>query len=114
MHELSIMASLLDVAEEHARAAGAQKVLSIHVVVGERSSFVDDSLLFYFDALTPGRLAEGAKLVIRRTPMRFYCQTCERDYTPPMNSFRCPTCNTTGRLQDDGNACYLEHMEIET
>jgi hydrogenase nickel incorporation protein HypA/HybF len=114
MHELSIMTSILDIAEEHARAAGAHKVLAIHVVVGERSGFVDDSLLFYFDSLSAGRLAAGAKLCIRRTPMRFFCATCNTEYTPPVSSFRCPTCNTTGRLQDDGTNCYIEQMEIET
>jgi hydrogenase nickel incorporation protein HypA/HybF len=114
MHELSVMSSLLDVAEEHAREAGARKVLALYVVVGERSSFVDDSLLFYFDALSQGRLAEGAKLHIRRTPMRFFCATCESDYTPPISSFRCPICDHVGRLSDDGAGCYLESMEIET
>ena len=77
--------------EEQARQAGASRVLAINLVMGERASVFDDLLLFYFDLLTPGTLAEGAQLNVRRTPMRFHCAACDRDYTPRGRTFRCPT-----------------------
>ena len=114
MHELSIMSYLLDTVEQQAQQSGAQKVLAINLVVGDRASFVDDSLLFYFDMLTPGRLSEGAKLNIRRTPMRFHCATCDDEYAPEAGSFRCPTCGTVGQVTSDGSELLIESMEIET
>lgn len=114
MHELSVMSYMLDTVEEQAHRSGARKVLSINLVVGERASFVDDSLLFYFDMLTPGRLCAGAKLNIRRTPMRFYCAACDCDYAPPIGSFRCPTCDAVGQVTSDGCELLIESMEIET
>lgn len=114
MHELSVMSALLDTVDEQARMAGARKVLAINLVVGERSSFIDDSLLFYFDLLTPGRPCAGARLNIRRTPMRFYCPSCEQEYTPTVGSFRCPRCNTPGRDTGAGRELLIESMEIET
>jgi hydrogenase nickel incorporation protein HypA/HybF len=113
MHELAVMSHLIELVEQHAREAGAQRVLSINLVVGERTSFVDDSLLFYFDMLTPGRLCAGAQLKIRRTPMRFHCPACMSDYTPQPGSFRCPACGGAGRLTDDGGELLIESMEIE-
>lgn len=114
MHELSILSYMLDAVEQQAQQAGARKVLAINLVVGERASFVDDSLLFYFDLLTPGRLCEGAALNIRRTPMRFHCLACDIDYAPASGSFRCPGCSTIGQASSDGNELLIESMEIET
>ena len=114
MHELSVMSYMLDTVEQQAQQSGARRVLAINLVVGERASFVDDSLLFYFDMLTPGRLCESAKLNIRRTPMRFHCATCESDYAPATGSFRCPECGTVGQVISAGNELLIESMEIET
>ncbi len=114
MHELSVMAYMLETVEEHAQQLGASKVLAINLVVGERSSIIDDSLLFYFDMLTPGTLAEGASLNVRRTPMRFHCRTCDSDYSPSRIDFRCPTCDTVGQVTDDGSELSIESMEIES
>ncbi len=105
---------MLDIVEQQAQRAGARKVLAINLVVGDRASFVDDSLLFYFDMLTPGRLSEGAKLNIQRTPMRFHCTTCDRDYAPPVESFRCPDCGTVGQVTSAGRELLIESMEIDT
>ena len=114
MHELSVMSYMLDAVEQQARQSGARKVLAINLLVGERASFVDDSLLFYFDMLTPGRLSEGARLNIRRTPMRFHCPACDSDYTPAAGSFRCPGCGAIGQVTSDGCELLIESMEIET
>lgn len=114
MHELSVMAYMLETVEEHAQRIGATKVLAINVVVGERSSIIDDSLLFYFDMLTPGTLAEGASLNVRRTAMRFLCSNCDSAYSPNGFDFRCPACNTVGQVTDDGSELSIESMEVES
>jgi hydrogenase nickel incorporation protein HypA/HybF len=114
MHELSVMSYLLETVEEQARAAGAQRVLAIDLLVGERTSFVDDALLFYFDYLTPGGLCEGAQLHIRRTPMRFRCAACAQEFTPADGHFRCPDCGAPGQLTEAGRELLIESVEIET
>ena len=114
MHELSIMSYMLEVVEEQAREVGASKVLAINLVMGERSSVIDDSLLFYFDMLAPGTVAEGAQINIRRVPMRFHCNTCDNDYSPVGGDFRCPHCDTVGQVTDDGSELLIESIEVET
>jgi hydrogenase nickel incorporation protein HypA/HybF len=115
MHELSIMTYLLEAVEEQAQQLGASKVRSINLVMGERAG-MDDSLLFYFDLLTPGTLAEGAQLHIRRTTMRFHCEPCDSEYSPALSrgDFSCPRCGSVGRLTDDGSNLLIESIEIET
>ena len=113
MHELAVMGYLLESVEAQARQAGAEKVVAINLVIGERTSFVDDSLLFYFDLLTPGTVVEGARLNVRRVPMRFGCAACDRDYNPVGADFGCPTCGAVGQVTDDGTAMVIESIEIE-
>ena len=87
---------------------------AINLLVGERTSFVDDSLLFYFDQLTPGRLSAGARLQIRRQPMTFRCAACAVTFAPAAGHFRCPRCGEPGQLTDEGRELLIESVEIET
>ena len=114
MHELSVMAYMLESVEAHAQRIGAKKVVAINLVIGERASVIDDSILFYFDALTPGTLAEGAQLNVRRTRMQFHCAACDADYTPSGADFQCPHCQVVGQVTDDGSELLIESMEVET
>lgn len=114
MHELALSAYLLESVEEHAREAGARRVVTINLVVGERSCVEDEALRFCFGLLSPGTLAEGADLALRRVPMRFWCHTCAAEYTPDPESFRCPRCGTVGGVVDDGTDVLIESLEIET
>jgi hydrogenase nickel incorporation protein HypA/HybF len=107
------MAYLLESVEEQARQHGARKVVSIQLVMGERASVIDDSLLFYFDLLTPGTLAEGARLAIRRTLMQFSCASCDRAYHPSGADFGCPICGQVGQVTSDGSELIIESIEIE-
>ncbi|MBO0707805.1 MAG: hydrogenase maturation nickel metallochaperone HypA [Candidatus Dormibacteraeota bacterium] len=112
MHELSIMTQLLDVVEEEARRQGARGVRRIDVVIGERLGVIDDSLLFCFDLLSAGTLAEGASLEMRRVPMRFRCDE-HGDYGRQGDEFFCPVCGRVGRQTEQGSELFVESMEIE-
>jgi hydrogenase nickel incorporation protein HypA/HybF len=116
MHELSIASYLLESVTDHAQQVGAQRVLAIHLTLGERSGVVEDSLRFSFDLLAPGTLAEGAQIIARRTPMRFHCATCGEDYSPHTHytHFSCPRCDAVGQVVDDGSKLLIESIEIET
>jgi hydrogenase nickel incorporation protein HypA/HybF len=112
VHELSIMSYLLETVEQEAVRIGARKVVGINLVIGERASVIDDSLLFCFDMLTPGTVAEGATVHIRRTAMRFHCEK-DGHYTRRGDDFRCPHCHTVGRVTDEGSELLVESIEVE-
>jgi hydrogenase nickel incorporation protein HypA/HybF len=111
MHELSIMTHLLEAVEREAERIGARRVVGIDLVIGERTSVIDDSLLFCFDLLTPGTVAEGAQVRIRRPPMRFHCEQ-DGDYARQGQDFRCPRCHQVGRLTDQGGELLVESIEV--
>lgn len=112
MHELSVMSYLLETVEQEAERVGARKVVGINLVIGERASVIDDSLLFCFDMLTPGTVAEGATVHIRRTAMRFHCEK-DGPYERKGDDFRCPRCDTVGRLTAEGSELLVESIEVE-
>jgi|SRR5579859_7919881 len=113
MHELSIAAYLLEAVDGHARQLGASRILTINLLVGTRAGVVDESLQFSFDMLAPGTLAEGARIVTRRSGMRFHCAGCATDYDPGDGDFRCPHCGTFGQVVDDGSSLLIESIEID-
>lgn len=107
------MAYLLEAVEEQARVSGAERVLAINLVIGERAGLVDDSLMFYFEMMTPGTKLEGAQLNVRRTRLGFHCESCDRDYEHGSDDFRCPDCGKVGQVLSDGSELLIESMEIE-
>ena len=103
MHEIS---------EEQARQLGASRVLGINLVIGERASIVDDSLPCYSDMLTPGTLADGAKLTTRRVHSQFNCLGCGATYLAG-EDFRCPHYGEWARISAEGSEFYIDSIEIE-
>jgi hydrogenase nickel incorporation protein HypA/HybF len=113
MHELSITKSILDIVTKHAQDAGAQRVTSINLVVGELTGFVDDSIQFYFDMLSPGTLGEGARLVITRVPARLRCRACNEEFSLRDGNWLCPRCSAAGGTVLQGREFQVESIEIE-
>jgi hydrogenase nickel incorporation protein HypA/HybF len=97
MHELAITQAILSVVLEAAEAAGARRVTAVGLTVGALTSYVDDSIRFYFELLSKGTLAEGALLRIRREPGEGRCQTCGGTFLvePPLLP-ACPLCGSFG------------------
>jgi hydrogenase nickel incorporation protein HypA/HybF len=113
MHEFSVATQLLEGLEAKARELGATRIIAINLVIGDRASIVDESFRFYFEALAPGTLAEGARLIVRRVPTRFHCDVCDALYVPTGGSFHCPTCGATGHVTSEGSEFLVESIEIE-
>ena len=104
MHELSVTQGILDVTLDAARKAGAQRIVTIDLVIGELSGMVDDSIQFYFDFLSRDTLAEKATLRFRREPAIVGCRDCGGKFEAhaPLSPI-CPQCGGT-RVAGDGRA----------
>ena len=112
MHELSVTQGILHLALEAARGAG--HIVAIDLLVGELTSFVDDSIQFYFDILGKGTAAEGALVRIRREPASAACGQCGHSFRvaaplPP----GCPACGSTHLRITGGSALRVESIEVE-
>lgn len=114
MHELAATRSLLQIALDAAAGAGATRVLEIDVVIGELTSMVDDSVQFYFDALSRDTAAAGARLRFRREPAVASCSACgHRAPVRPPLSATCEACGAHALTVAGGQAFYVDSIEVE-
>ncbi len=113
MHELPATQSLLDIVLRHASEAKAQCVTGIHIVMGELSTNVDDSVRFYWDILAKGTIAEGAKLHFRRVPAELQCMACFEKYHPNGGELVCPKCGSVGAKIIAGEEFSLEAIDLK-
>ncbi len=113
MHELSIMDSALSMVLERAQQAGARRVYVIRLRIGTLSGVVPEALQFAFEALAPGTLAEGARMLIEDVPARFWCSTCNVEFQSDDMCAECPGCHTFSADLRAGREMELASMEIE-
>ena len=66
MHDYPITERLVQMAEDHCRESGADRVVTIHLVCGDYSGFVPESIHMYFDLIAEGTRCDGAEIDIRR------------------------------------------------
>lgn len=105
---------MLDLALDHMRQAGADRILAIDVVVGELTSIVDDSVQFYFDIMSRETGASGAELRFRREPAAGKCGECGHGWavTPPLDR-TCPECGSLMLTVTGGREFFVESIEVD-
>lgn len=113
MHEYAVTQSMITLVLEEASQAKASKILEIRLVIGDLSTIIDDSVQMYFDIMSEGTVAEGAKLIFRRVKAEFKCKTCGEVFIKPEKGFDCPKCGSMGVPTGVGKEFYIESLEIE-
>ena len=113
MHEMAVTQSILDIAVQHAQQAGASRITRIHLVVGEMSGIVDDSMQLYFDFLSKDTMAESAQLSFDRRPAVYRCRECNTTYHPEGFSWECPACDTLSFEVISGREFQVESIEVD-
>jgi hydrogenase nickel incorporation protein HypA/HybF len=116
MHELPITESILKIVLKHAAKNGAAKVVTIRMSVGQLSDLQDEWIQHYFDYLSKGTAAEGAKLAIERPPARVRCDACSNAYevrTARIAEITCPECGQKGGTLLSGREYYIKEMEVQ-
>jgi hydrogenase nickel incorporation protein HypA/HybF len=114
MHELPVTESILELVERHAQEAGASRVTDLYLVIGQLSSLVDDSIQFYWDIISEGTVAQGARLHFERIPGELLCLDCGSRYVMPESTFECPSCHGTHVKVVAGDEFRLEAIDVET
>ena len=114
MHELADTERLLEVVLHQARAAKARRVAALHLVIGQATTVAEDSVRFYWDSVSRGTVAEGARLLFRHVPTELLCLNCQRHYTPAQADPTCPACGSLRVRPVAGEEFYLEAIDIES
>ena len=115
MHELSITQSILEIALDYAQRSQAKKIVALNLQIGEVTDFDDEWMQRYFDFVSKGSLAEGAKLNIARVPARMQCQACSQVFPLDRSTWntRCPSCQGQETQLISGREFRVESLEVE-
>ncbi len=113
MHELAVTQSILKIALQRAQEVHAKRIEGIHIVMGELSTNVDNSIQFYWDIIAKGTPAEGARLHFRRVPAELQCMTCFQKYHPT-GELVCPRCGSVGAKIIAGEEFFVESIDVDT
>lgn len=111
MHELPITEGILKIVNEEADKNNVKKVVSIKLVIGELTGILPQCIQLYFDLLSKGTKAEGARLIIKKVSVRKKCLICSSENDIEVNC--CRFCKSRQLKLTGGKEFYIESMEAE-
>ncbi|WP_283170136.1 hydrogenase maturation nickel metallochaperone HypA [Curtanaerobium respiraculi] len=115
MHELGLMTSVMDAVRGAALEAGATKVISIDISVGEMTEAIEECLTFAYDALAEQEeLFHGSKLNLKMVKPRSRCLECGAEYGHDRFHMSCPKCGSFATELIAGRDLTIDRVEIET
>ncbi len=112
MHEISLMQTILDTAQQQALAQGATQIHRIRLQVGAMAGVVPEALEFAFAVLTPDSMAVGGQLQVESLPVICFCKVCGQDFQPQDWIYECPHCHQLSRDIRQGQELILAGLEV--
>ena len=94
MHEMSIVASIVDIAEDEARKANANKITEVELDIGTISGIELEALNFAFMALKPKTMLKNAEIKINKIQAISKCLKCENEFETEDVFTLCPKCDS--------------------
>ena len=113
MHEMGIIAGVLDAVHASARDAGALRVLSIRLRVGEMTEVIEEALTFAFEALTEDTMSEGAELMVDWVKPKSVCLDCAEEFEHDRFHRICPSCGSYETVVVAGRELEIESIEVD-
>ncbi len=116
MHELAVTKNIFVIIIKHAKENNVKKVLTVNLKIGALSDLETEWIQHYFDYLSKGTTAEGAKLNVERIPVTFQCDSCLTTFKidiRKVQEIECPECRGRNCSLVSGNEYYIENMEAE-
>ena len=113
MHEYSIVQSLVESCEEHARANSASKVTKVVVKIGVMSGVEPHLLKEAFELFKEGTICDGCEFVMNIQKVKVECNECKKTSELEKNEYRCPNCESVDIKIIDGEDMFLMQLELE-
>lgn len=113
MHEYAVTKYVLETVISEAEKFNISKITVVNIVIGDLSTFIDESIQMYFDILSENTPASGASLRFKRVPAKFKCNFCNKLFIKPKIGFDCPDCGNMGSITDFGKEFYIDSIEGE-
>ena len=110
---MAIAQSIINLALNAAKKAGAQKILRVNVVAGELRGIVPMQLTFCFSLAAEKTIARNAQLGLEILQVKAKCRECEETFTVEDHNYLCPKCQSRNVQTISGTELQLRDIEIE-
>lgn len=113
MHELWLCKSILEIIKQNAVEKKCTRVTKIVLELGQLASVEKDSLIFSFNVVAEGTVAEYAELHIIDIPGEALCGSCQR--TVPLRQYydECQACGSHTLKVTQGEELRVKSMVVE-
>lgn len=111
MHEMSLAEGVLQVIEDSAKTNGFSRVKTVWLEIGELAGVEVEAMLFCFDSVVKGTLADGAGLEVIVTPGEGHCPGCGKTVPIQLRYDPCPLCG--GYLVEPTGGLEMRVKELE-
>ena len=113
MHEMSIVAGVMDTVLASAKAAGATRVTAVSLRIGDMTEIVREALDFAFEVVTEGTMCEGAELQVERVLPRSFCLECYNEWEHDRFHRQCPACGSYETTLLAGRELEITGIEVD-
>ncbi len=112
MHEMSICESIMEVIEGQAVEQKFTQVLAVCLEIGPLAGVELEALLFSYEVVTRGTLAENSRLDIIELPMNAWCMLCSKKVDVKARFDACPDCGSYQVQITGGDELRIKNMEV--
>lgn len=113
MHELSVTESIIKICCEEAEKNNLKNITKINLKIGELSSFVPQSIQYYFDIISKDTKVQGAVLNVEKVPIKIHCNVCGEKNVVNINKIICPKCYESNIEIIEGREFLIHSVEGE-
>ena len=114
MHELSIVLSIVDIAQQETGKANAQSVEQIELEIGDLAGVEIKALEFVWSSAVKNTVLENAQKFIHRISAEARCLDCEHQFTLTAIYDACPKCGSYFRDILQGQEMKVKSLTLNT
>lgn len=113
MHELSLCQTILDIVNDHVAKINCRRIKKICLEVGQLAAVDKDALLFSFNVVATGTVAENASLEIIDVEGWAICDFCQKTVRLKHYYDACEACDQFSLKIIQGEELRIKFMEVE-
>lgn len=113
MHELWLCKSILEIIKQKAVDLNCTRIKQIILEIGQLSAVEKDSLIFSFNVITEGTVAENAEILIIDIPGEALCESCKKKVPLRQYYDECGSCGSHSLKVTQGEELRVKSMVVE-
>lgn len=113
MHELSVCLGIVKIAEDEAKKANAQKVVSIELEIGTLAGIEFEALNFVWEMAVKDSVLENAQKQLNIIQAIAKCADCDTVFNVDNYYDLCPNCQNSIKIILQGKELRVKSLEIE-